>query len=332
MCVSGGVVTMSVRLLAFAAGALCCAWTPALAVEGSSTAGPIGGTDIRSAQLPPPGLYGGAVQFYAEAHQYFDGNGNLVPALDALHLQRTRVGPFLVYVPDFQLAGGSIGIAAIVPIGTECGHLFSAPPKRCIAGFGDPYAEVVWSRFFGTVRPSRYPGAFPIAEGLTLALGFGIVIPVGRYDSFDATTQGLVIGNNIWDFAPTAAITYVTKPILADGTEISAKFYWNNYLKNPETQYSTGTVLNLDFAVSEKIGRFQVGFAGYYLFQVEDDKQFGVPIAPDGRRAEILALGGVLAYDMPEYGAAVKIKALKTVIEHNAVRSPGVAVSWIKKF
>jgi hypothetical protein len=36
----------------------------------------------------------------------------------------------------------------------------------------------------------------------------------------------------------------------------------------------------------------------------------------------VLSLGAVLAYDM--------IKALQTVIEDNAVRSPGVAVSWIK--
>ena len=29
------------------------------AIEGPSGAGPIGGTDVRSAVLPPPGLYGG---------------------------------------------------------------------------------------------------------------------------------------------------------------------------------------------------------------------------------------------------------------------------------
>jgi hypothetical protein len=287
----------------FAAAAVCCASIPSLAAEGSSVAGPIGGNDIRAAQLPPPGLYGGTIQLYAEAHDFFDGHGNRVPALDALDLARTRVAPFLLYVPDVQLFGGSIGVVGMVPAGTECGRLFETTPKRCIAGVGDPYVELIWSRFFGTVRPSQDPGAYPIAEGLTIAAGFGMVVPIGRYSAVDAATQGLTIGNNVWDFAPMAAFTYMTKPILAEGTEISAKLYWNNYLTNPATEYLTGSVIDIDFAVSERIGQFQIGVAGYYAFQVEDDRQFGVPVAPDGRRGEVLTLGGVLAYDMPEHGA-----------------------------
>jgi hypothetical protein len=83
--------------------------------------------------------------------------------------------------------------------------------------------------------------------------------------------------------------------------------------------------------MSERIGRFQVGVTGYYAFQIADDKLFGVPIAPDGRKGEVLTLGGVLAYDMPEYGASIKVKALTTVITRNAVKSPGVAFTWVKK-
>lgn len=316
-----------------AAAILCWLCAPSNAVEGSSAAGPIGGTDIRSAQLPPPGLYGGTIQLYAEANQYFDGSGNLVPGLSGLDLSRIRAGPFLLAVPEVQIFGGSIGFFGILPTGIECGRLVVTTPTRCVSGFGDPYVEVAWSRYFGKVRPSRDPGAFPIAEGLTIALGFGTVVPVGRYNARDATMQGLLIGNNLWDFAPTAAITFVTVPILAEGTEISAKLYWNNYLENPATRYQTGDLINVDFAVSEHIGRFQVGLAGFYAFQIEDDRLYGVRIPPDGRRTEILSLGGVLAYDLPEFGVSLKIKTLSTVIEHNTVRSPyGVAIGWIKKF
>jgi hypothetical protein len=60
------------RLLLTAAF-ICAACTPVLAVEGPSAAGPIGGTDIRSAVLPPPGLYGGVILLGAEAFDFVDG-------------------------------------------------------------------------------------------------------------------------------------------------------------------------------------------------------------------------------------------------------------------
>jgi hypothetical protein len=312
-----------------AAALIGCAPSVSLAVEGSTVAGPVGGTDIRSAQLPPPGLYGGSVFLYAEAHQFIDGFGNVV--LPDLELTRKRVGPFLFYVPDVQFLGGSIAFAGIVPAGTECGRLVAATPKRCISGVGDPYVEAAWSRYFGTPRKSRFGDAFPIAEGLTVALAFGMVIPSGKYNAFDATTQGLTIGNNIWDFAPIVAFTYVSPPIIADGTEVSAKLYWNNYKQNPATHYATGQVINIDFAVSEKIGRFQAGIAGFYAFQTQSDSIDGVPIPGDGNRGEVFELGPVLAYDMPEQMASVKIKALKTIITQNAVPSWGVALTAVKK-
>ena len=65
-------------------GAICIASPASLAAEGSTVAGPIGGTDIRSAQLPPPGVYGGTVLFYAEAHQFFDAHNKVIPALTGL--------------------------------------------------------------------------------------------------------------------------------------------------------------------------------------------------------------------------------------------------------
>ena len=303
----------------------------ALAVEGSSTAGPIGGTDMRSAQLPPPGLYMAGVYAHAVARRFFDGSGNAVPALDALDLARDRGGVILLWVPQTQVLGGSLGFLGVVSGGMECGRLFSATPRRCIQGAGDPYVEIDWSRHFGTVRQSQYPGAFPIAEGLTVQLGLGAVIPTGRFDAVDATRQGLVIGNNVWDVAPIAAVTYVTRPIIADGTELSAKAYWNNYWPNSDTRYSTGSLINIDFALTEKIGPLQLGLAGFHAFQVDDDKQAGFRIPPDGRRATITQLGGVVAYDMPEHGASLNVKAMKSVVVENAVESWGISVALVKK-
>ena len=281
--------------------------------------------------FPRPEFYGGAIGLNVTALDFRDGEGRKIPPLADASITDRIVAPFLLYVPNVEVLGGALGFVGVFPAGEECGRLFAPTAKLCRHGVGDPYVEAVWSRYFGTPRLSKYPNSFPIAGGLTVAAGFGALLPVGQYNALEAANRGVTIGNNIWDFAPSLAVTYITKPIIADGTEFSAKLYWNNYLKNPTTQYSTGSLLDLDFAVTEKIGRIQVGFTGFYVAQVADDRLFGVPIAPDGRRLEVLNFGGVLAYDMPEYGAAAKVKVLTTLIARNAPASPGVAISFIKK-
>jgi len=98
------------------------------------------------------------------------------------------------------------------------------------------------------------------------------------------------------------------------------------------THYQTADLISIDFAISERYGRFQLGVTGFYAFQLGDDKQGGVRIPPDGRQAEALLLGGILAYDMPEYAMSMKIKAVTGVWVANAVRSQTLTVGFIKKF
>jgi hypothetical protein len=303
----------------------------ALAVEGPVAAGPIGGTDIRSAILPPPGLYGGVIGLRSHADEIRDGAGNPVAGLDAVDLTANIAAPFFVYVPDLKVLDGSVGLLGVFPVGQECGQLVSFIPSRCVSGFGDPYFEVAWSRFFGQLRAPRVPGAFPIMQGLVISTGIGAVIPIGQYDAHLQRSNGISVGNNTFDLAPSAALTYTTPPIVADGTEFSAKFYWNNYWTNPATQYKAGSLLDIDFAVSEHIGRFQIGAAGVYLDQFTDDHLFGIVVPPDGRRLEYLALGGVANYDMAEYGASIRVKVLTTLLAKNCGASTAIAIGFAKK-
>jgi hypothetical protein len=228
--------------------------------------------------------------------------------------------------------GGSVGFGGIIPGGNQCGHLFVGQESECKQGVGDPYVEINWGRYFGTARPSRHPGAYPILQGLNLLVGFGTVMPSGQYDTTDLLSRVLSLGTNIWDFAPTVAITYTTAPILAEGTEISVKSYYNTYLENPDTHYHTGDLINIDFALTEHIGRFQVGVAGFYAIQIEDDELFDIPIPPDGLRAETLQLGPVVAYDMPEHLATMRVKAVTSAFAFNTVTAWSVVFSAFKKF
>jgi hypothetical protein len=308
-----------------------CTALPSWAAEGTTAAGPIGGTDIRSAMLPPPGLYGGLVGLYSSVKEIRDGSGNPVAGLDAVDLNAKVAGAFFVYVPDFKLFDGSVALFGLATGGQECGQVVSSIASRCVSGFGDPYVEIDWSRSFGRLRASRDAGAFPIVQGLTVDLGLGAVIPIGQYDANLQAMNGISLGNKTFDIAPSAAFTYTTPPLIAEGTELSAKIYLNNYGTNPVTDYQAGPLVDIDFAISEHIGRFQVGPAGVYLREIAVDRHLGIVVPPDGRRLEYLAVGAVANYDIAEYGAAIKAKVLTTVSAENSGVSRVIVIGFAKK-
>lgn len=295
------------------------------------TPGPLGFSDIRAAFLPPAGLYGAASLAYVRNRGLDDGNRNRVRFLDSLETTTQSAALTFLYVPDLDIFGGKVGARATFSVGRTCGRIFAGTNKRCFSGLRDPYVEFSWSRFMGTVRPSRHPGALPILEGLAVSLGLGVVVPIGKYDPELSISNGLSLGLNTWDIAPNIAFTYTTPPIFAEGTEFSAKLSFNEYLKNSITKYSTGDLVNVDFAVSERLGRLQLGVGGNYYRQIEDDEQFGVRVGIDGRRAEVLNLGVVGAYDMPEIGSSIRFKAVTTVINENFPNASSISISFIKK-
>ena len=163
--------------------------------------------------------------------------GTPVPGLDAVDLNAKIAGAFFLYVPDAKVLGGSVGISGLVTGGQECGQLISLIASRCVTGFGDPYFEVDWSRFFGQIRPSHDPGAFPIMEGLAVNLGLGAVIPIGQYDANLKAMNGISIGNKTFDLAPSIAFSPIrAPPFIADGTEFSTKISTgNDYATNQVT-------------------------------------------------------------------------------------------------
>jgi hypothetical protein len=316
--------------LVLAAGVGC--WTlPSWAAEGSTVAGPVGGTDIRSAFHGSPGLYGAIITGGSSVYQLRDGSGNPRAGLNAVGIDAGVAGTAFVYVPDFKFFDGSFAFLGVAGGGSLCGQITSANPRRCRTGFGDVYTEASWARFFGFTRPSRYEGAAPIREGLAISTGIGAMLPVGLYDPRIQASNGVTVGSNTLDVAPSIAFTYTTPPLLAEGTEFSSKIYLNNYARNPDTDYRSGKNVNIDFAVSEHIGRWQVGAAGYYLRQFTDDLRGGITVAPDGRRSEVLSLGGVVNYDIPEHKAAIKFKIRTSMFAYNTAMLTAFYLTFAKK-
>jgi hypothetical protein len=274
---------------------------------------------------------GGVVALYNDDTQFNNGSGVAEPALNAFGIQNYLAGAFFLYVPEVKVFGGQIGFAGFGSTSQDCGQLVSAIPWRCVAGIGDPYFEIDWSRSFGQVRPPTIAGAFPILQGLALNLGLGAVLPIGNYNQPSQAMNGVTLGANTFDLAPSIAVTYTTPPLLADGTEFSAKLYWDNYTTNSVTQYHASSLFDVDFAVTEHIGRFQLGPAGFYVFQTGLDQLSGALVPPDGHRLEYMALGGVINYDLAEYNASIRFKANTTLLSQNGVVAKLFVISFAKK-
>src|SRR5262245_38313629 len=96
---------------------------PTDAAEGPVAAGPLGGSDIRAAILPPPGVYGGILGLYNHVNSLRDGSGHPIAGLDAVHIDAKVAGAFLAYVPNINVFGGSIGIIGVFTGGAECGQV-----------------------------------------------------------------------------------------------------------------------------------------------------------------------------------------------------------------
>lgn len=101
--------------------------------------------------------------------------------------------------------------------------------------------------------------------------------------------------------------------------------------ENPETHYKASPLVDVDFAITEHIGRFQAGLTGVYFRQVGEDTQDGIAVPPDGRRAEYLVLGGVINTDIAEWGPAIRMKALTTVLAKNCGISTVIVIGVAKK-
>lgn len=290
------------------AGWLGFAPTMARAAEGGFVATPIGGTDFRQALLPPPGGYllGAGLGGWANDFRNQDGSRN-----ELLAPKGGIAGAALIYGQVFEgtVLGGHVAASLGIIGGRVCLRIEGIGRSQCQKGFGDGYAEVAWSRRlgdFGAASPAEDdPRRRYIPYGLTVGAALGGIIPFGEYKRTDL----IPVGFNTFVAMPSLAATYVTRPLLFDGTEISLRAFYNIHGPNRATDYQTGDIFVLDWGVSERIGRFQFGPTGSWAKQVEPDRQAG----RRGPSTSATLLGASVIMDVPEYGMFVQAKFITDV-------------------
>ncbi|NTH16721.1 hypothetical protein G6L99_31910 [Agrobacterium rhizogenes] len=294
------------------------------AAETIKPAGPIGGTDIRQAFLPPPGLYGVGVGVGLALPKFLTPNGDL----DSNGGSGVGGGG-LLYVYDAQVFGGSLASSVFASYERTCFGI-KPGPESCSSGLGDVYSDVLmWSRFFPSSDFSKQPsGGVPIPYGLTMLIGLGANFPTGNYDSSRMINNGA----NFFDIAPNLALTYTTKSIFGDAlgqaTEFSGRVFLNNYTKNPDTDYQTGRIANMDFSITQRMNQWQFGLAGTGFVQFEDDEIGGQKAPNDGNRASGLSLGPVISYDFMwnDRPWNATVKALFGVAGNNTANADGIVL------
>ncbi|MCI3203520.1 MULTISPECIES: transporter [Pandoraea] len=289
---------------------LCLAWSSTNAAEGPAFGGPVGGSDIGAAYLPgASGFYGAAVAGYAHGDHFYGDNGKRADDT-AIQNKSGVVAAGLLYVYPVKWLGGTLGTTVQGSLSTGNIHLNGVSQKY--DGTGDLYSDLlIWSRYLGSADVAH--GAPP--TGLTVRVAYSMLFGTGRYDKNAIVSTG----RNVTYLIPNFALTYLTGPNwLGDGTEFSANFYWDIATKNRATGYLNGPVFDVDLAVSERIGKWQIGVAGYYATQMSGDQRDGLPI-PGGNKFGSAAIGPVIAYTIPEWKSSVKFKLQLPLYARNSM-------------
>lgn len=235
---------------------------------------PNGAENFLAGALPPPGNYFINYLGYYQG-DYRDNSGDKV---SGLKVNATFNALRYVFVSNYKLFGGDWGMHAIVPfVYQNMDTPFPTIGNGSVFGLGDI-----------TIDPIIIGWHFPPDWHITV--GLDINLPTGKYSSTDPTDS---IGANYYSFEPIFAFTYLNQ----GGFEVSAKLMYNIKTENNDTNYQSGDEFHMDYLIGQHFGPWAVGLGGYYLKQIEDDKQNGQTVDPDGNRGQVFAFGPAVKYD-----------------------------------
>jgi len=299
------------------------------ALQGIAPSGPIGGTDINQALLPPPGLYIGLVGGYMDFTGWIDNDGNKIDAGD--HATISAVG--MAYVWDFQVFGGSI-LSSISSGYQDQKWSIGGSEEDHFYGMIDIYSDIFyWGRFFPSEAFTSQPEGGRVPFGLAIGGGLGMTFPTGTYDDGVANN----IGSNVYTISPSISFTYTTPSLLGktlgDGTQFSTRIFYNEYTDQDDKNYRNGDIINIDYAVTQIKENWQYGITGAYYFQVQDDEFLDGTTGVENR-TRMFSVGPVVAYNfmIGERAFFAKFKNCYYVDGQNVAKSTIAFLSIGTKF
>lgn len=281
---------------------------PAQASEGGASMYLLGSGGPGVAVMPP--IQG---VFFANTVYYYDGKGggdrnflvggNLVAGLKAKIVADFATA---LWVPTTNLAGGTLGLGAILPVGDPKvnvsavitgprGNSFNLSREDSQTVMGDPLLTAMWGWKSGDLH----------IQASTV-----LNIPIGQYRHDKLANLAF----HRWAGDASLAGTWRNE---TSGWDVSGKAGFTFNGENHYTDYNTGTEFHLEASV-EKIfsPAFSLGVQAYYFNQVTGDSGSGATLGDF--EGEVTGLGATGAYN---FKIADKIPAslrLRAFHEFNA--------------
>ena len=297
------------------------------AAEGICPSGPLGGTDISQAILPPPGLYASIIAGGIDLPQWHMNDGTRVDSSGTVLY--TGIG--MMYAYETPVLGGQVASTLFAGVQDQDFGI-DGYGKNQSSGLIDMYSDLfLWSRFMPSQAFLKQPKGSVIPYGTGVLLGLGVTVPTGEYDA----SAPLNVGSNFFTLSPSAAITYTVPSLLGsflgEATQFSSRIFYNYYTENNDTDYKSGATVSADFSITQIKGLWQYGIAGFAFSQVEDDEIRGVT---GGTRSSAFNIGPVIArnFMVGQRFFSGKLKLMTTLDGRNITKSHGFTFSIGTKF
>ncbi len=265
---------------------------------------------IKAASLPPPGFYLRDYNVAYFSDRLNDPQGVKDPRFSDTDAFIYANVPRLIWITDFQVLGGNIGVDALLPIQYTSLKL-KAGPNTIIddntCGIGDFFAEGTWSRHL---------------EKFDFSLGVGFWAPTGD-SSPELTTRA---GLGYWTGMFTAGATW-----FVDSEKKWAVSALNRYEINStkhDTDLTPGQAYTLEYGVSYALQKtIDVGFAGYYQQQVTSDTHQSASL-----RDRVAGIGPEVNVFYPKYMLGWSLRYAYEFLAESRLQGHTFALTITKRF
>lgn len=241
---------------------------------------PKGLTGFMAGILPPePGFY------FNDTYYYFSGsvgrevrNGNIELGVDT-----TLNADFLqaTFVTDWHPLGATFAYGGLV------GYAWADIDAQFETRIGSLGLSAENNSISDTIIQ---PAILGWHDGnLNWNLAMNVYVPTGPYQ-----LRQLNLGRNFWGFMPQFSLTYFDPQT---GWDITAALIYVTLSENTTTNYQSGDLLHLDWAIGKHFGQggaWEFGVNGNIVQQVGADSGAGARLGPF--KAESLGIGPGLSY------------------------------------